>query len=167
MIEAVSEFHKKFGFKALDAPGFLPPDQMQVRLNFILEELCELADACGFTIANEVDGDPIEYVSFQPIKPTEMMATRDLYNAFDALLDIEYVVLGTANLMGFSNPCPGTAVTTVPWSLWREGFARVQRANMAKVRVDRVEQSKRGTLFDVRKPEGWQPPSYEDLFEDK
>lgn len=165
MIEQVAEFHKKFGFDTLDQPGFLPPDQMQVRLNFLLEELCELAEASGFVICNEVDGDSSKYVSFQPMTLNDAMAARNLYDAFDALLDLEYVCLGTANMMGFNKPCPTEHANH--WSIWQEGFARVQRANMAKVRVDRVEQSKRGTLFDVRKPEGWQPPSYEDLFEDR
>lgn len=161
MIEQVAEFHKKFGFETLDQPGFLPPDQMQVRLNFLLEELFELSEACGFYFEkNDNSG------SFKPIESlTTQMAVRDLYGAFDALLDLEYVCLGTANLMGFNKPCPTEHANH--WSIWQEGFARVQRANMAKVRVDRAEQSKRGTLFDVRKPEGWQPPSYEDLFEDR
>jgi len=160
MMEQVAEFHRKFGFETLDQPGFLPPDQMQVRLNFLLEELLELSEACGFYYEPSTNGG-----MFKPIgNEMAQMANRDLYEAFDALLDLEYVCLGTANLMGFNQQCP---TESSRWSIWQEGFARVQRANMAKVRVDRVEQSKRGTLFDVRKPEGWQPPSYEDLFEDK
>jgi hypothetical protein len=34
----------------------------------------------------------------------------------------------------------------------------VQKANMAKVRVAKAEDSKRGSTFDVRKPEGWVGP---------
>jgi predicted HAD superfamily Cof-like phosphohydrolase len=164
MIEFVEVFHRKFGFKTLDQPGFLPPDHMKVRLNFILEELIETAIACGFELVIEQgdDGQGGD-LAFVPLPIGEMMATRNLHEAFDGLLDTVYVVLGTANLMGFSEPANNT---DPHWSIWNEGFARVQQANMAKVRVDRVEQSKRGTLFDACKPEGWQPPCFDDLFEE-
>jgi predicted HAD superfamily Cof-like phosphohydrolase len=163
MIEFVNAFHKKYGFKTLDQPGFLSPDYTKMRLDFILEELLETANACGFDLIIDEDDERPGYFKEMPVG--EMMATRNLHEAFDGLLDMVYVILGTANLMGFSNQCPGD-FQMKEWSIWQEGFARVQRANMLKVRVDRVEQSKRGTLFDVRKPEGWQPPNFNDLFEE-
>lgn len=66
----------------------------------------------------------------------------------DALVDLVYVALGTAYLHGFN---------------FAEAWRRVQRANMAKVRAERADQSKRGSTFDVVKPEGWKPPSHVDL----
>lgn len=60
----------------------------------------------------------------------------------DALADILYVVYGTAHECGI----PIDAV-----------FDEVHRANMEKVRAT-DESGKRGSKFDVVKPEGWQPP---------
>lgn len=68
---------------------------------------------------------------------------------FDALLDLVYVALGTAHLQGY------------PWQI---GWLRVQQANMAKVRSKPDgSDSKRGSAWDVVKPEGWQPPDIEGL----
>jgi len=66
----------------------------------------------------------------------------------DALVDLVYVALGTAYLHGFN---------------FAEAWRRVQVANMSKVRVERAEDSKRGSKFDVVKPEGWKPPCHLDL----
>jgi predicted HAD superfamily Cof-like phosphohydrolase len=66
----------------------------------------------------------------------------------DALVDLVYVALGTAYLHGFN---------------FAEAWRRVQRANMAKVRAERADQSKRGSTFDVVKPEGWKAPDHRDL----
>lgn len=66
----------------------------------------------------------------------------------DALVDLVYVALGTAYLHGFN---------------FAEAWRRVQRANMAKIRAERADQSKRGSTFDVVKPEGWKPPNHMDL----
>ena len=67
----------------------------------------------------------------------------DLAKMFDALLDLVYVACGTGQMLGFP---------------WYEGWKKVQEANMKKERVTRIEDSKRGSTFDVKKPEGWQPP---------
>lgn len=66
----------------------------------------------------------------------------------DALVDLVYVALGTAYLHGFD---------------FDEAWRRVHEANMKKVRVERAEDSKRGSTFDVVKPAGWEPPNLEDL----
>lgn len=69
----------------------------------------------------------------------------DLEGAADALVDLSYIVLGTALCMG------------LPWQLlWDE----VQRANMSKVHAERPEDSKHGTTLDVIKPEGWKAPDH-------
>ena len=68
---------------------------------------------------------------------------------FDALLDLVYVALGTAHLQGYP---------------WQEGWDLVQQANMAKVRAAKDgSDSKRGSSFDVVKPEGWTAPDIEGL----
>lgn len=77
------------------------------------------------------------------------MEEGDHAQMFDALLDLVYVALGTAHFLGY------------PWQM---GWNRVQAANMAKVRAQSDgSDSKRGSSFDVVKPEGWTPPNIEAL----
>lgn len=72
----------------------------------------------------------------------------NLETKMDSLIDLVYVTLGTSYLHGF---------------LFREGWNRVHHANMKKVRAQSVDQSKRGSTFDIVKPEGWGPPYLTDL----
>jgi predicted HAD superfamily Cof-like phosphohydrolase len=72
----------------------------------------------------------------------------ELVDQLDALVDLAYVVLGTAYLHGFR---------------FNEAWRRVHAANMAKVRAERAEQSARGSTFDVVKPPGWKPADLSDL----
>ena len=70
----------------------------------------------------------------------------DLEGCADALIDLVYVAMGTALMMG------------LPWEkLWNE----VQRANMAK-RLAKPDgsDSKRGSPLDVVKPPGWVGPDH-------
>ena len=76
------------------------------------------------------------------------VAAGDLEKQFDALIDLVYVALGTAYLHGFP---------------FNEGFSRVQEANLKKMRAHTANDSKRGSAFDVVKPEGWEPPDLSDL----
>lgn len=76
----------------------------------------------------------------------------DLEKQLDAIIDLIYVALGTLLLQGM---LPAFA----------PGWKRVQAANMAKVRTERAEDSKRGSTFDVTKPEGWKAPTHKDLIE--
>ncbi len=68
----------------------------------------------------------------------------------DALIDLAYVLLGTAFLHRFP---------------FNQGWERVQEANMAKVRADGKDdpRSHRGHSADIVKPEGWKAPSFEDI----
>ncbi len=116
MFEDIKEFHKKFNLEALYNPGFLSEDVMEFRIKFLEEELNEF------------------------IKAYE---DNNLHDAFDALIDLTYVVLGTAYLMG------------LPFKL---GWDDVHEANMAKVKVENSAQSKRGHSSDVIKPKGWLAP---------
>jgi hypothetical protein len=68
----------------------------------------------------------------------------------DALVDIVYVAMGTAYMMG------------LPWQqLWDE----VQRSNMDKVRASDASQSKRKNSLDVVKPQGWVGPDLKSIIE--
>lgn len=76
----------------------------------------------------------------------EALGDGDRVKAFDALLDLAYVAYGTALFLG------------VDPAQWAAGMHAVHSANMAKVRVAHAGESKRGSSFDVRKPEGWVGP---------
>ena len=121
VLQDIIDFHKKFGLEYNEGPRQLPLELQEFRTNFLDEELQEYKDA---------------------------VESGDLEKAFDGLIDLVYVAVGTAYLHGFQ---------------FDEGWDRVQAANMAKVRAERADQSKRGTAYDVIKPEGWQAPDLSDL----
>jgi predicted HAD superfamily Cof-like phosphohydrolase len=67
----------------------------------------------------------------------------DVEQMADALVDLVYVAMGAAHFLG------------LPWELlWQE----VHRANMRKVRATSADESKRDSVHDVVKPEGWIGP---------
>lgn len=119
----VGQFHQKFNLPCIQHSGPLRPhllaaDVFNYRRRFLLEELKELVNA---------------------------QLNDDLPGVADALIDLVYVAMGTAQLMD------------LPWpALWDE----VQRANLAKVRATGIDdpRAKRGSALDVVKPEGWHPP---------
>ncbi len=121
LFEAIEEFHKKFNLPTPEKPEFASPEIMKFRIKFMQEELDEFCEA---------------YVN------------DNIEDAFDALIDLCYVVLGTSYFMGLP---------------FNDGFKIVHHCNMRKVRAKVVEDSKRGTKFDVIKPEGWQPPDLKHL----
>lgn len=119
----VGTFHQKFDLDNVTYQGVGPRhgvdnDLLEFRRKFMQEELDE------FTAAME-RGDDVEM--------------------FDALLDLAYVVFGTAHLLGYP---------------WQTGWDEVQRSNMEKERAAADgSNSKRLSAFDVVKPEGWTPPN--------
>jgi hypothetical protein len=68
----------------------------------------------------------------------------------DALVDLIYFAFGTVKVFGFAK-------------VFATAWARVHAANMRKVPVERASQSKRGSCYDVVKPEGWIAPDLHDL----
>lgn len=111
-------FHQKFCIPMASAPSFLDEEAFKFRLKFMREELNEFEEG---------------------------HQTCDMHEAADALVDLAYVLHGTALIMG------------LPWpTLWDE----VQRANMAKIRAAHAGESKRGSALDVIKPAGWTPPDH-------
>lgn len=148
--EDVGEFHRKFDLRHTNdgatGPALLDPMLLSFRLNFLLEELSELCDAMGakFYTRDGVGPDGL-LQSLAITVPADTVAI-DHAQAFDALLDLNYVSHGTAHLLGYP---------------WQEGWDAVQRANITKERATSAEASKRGSSFDVIKPEGWTPPDIE------
>ena len=71
-----------------------------------------------------------------------------LVDQLDALVDLVYVAMGTAYLHGFN---------------FDEAFKRVHEANMKKKRSVGTLLSGRGSVWDVVKPDDWEPPFLDDL----
>lgn len=146
----VGDFHHKFDLHSVSHLGSGPtevdPELMQFRVNFMLEELGEFLEALGgrIEISDIVVGGARSVTASLPEK-----LDVDHAQAFDALLDLVYVALGTAHFMGYP---------------WQHGWRRVQAANISKVRAQADgSDSKRGSSFDVVKPEGWKAPDIESL----
>ena len=123
LFEDLNDFSTKFKLPQMATPTLLSHEDMQFRLSFLMEEWQEIANA-------QIAGD--------------------LEEVFDGLIDLVYVAIGTAWLMGLP---------------FNEGWDRVHAANMEKVRAEHAAdvRSKRKHGWDVVKPEGWKPPVLEDL----
>lgn len=121
LYQAISVFHQKFGLDKPETPGDLDHDTFRFRVGFMNEELSE------YMLAWE---------------------NNDIEGMLDALVDLTYVVLGTAYMHGFD---------------FNEAFKRVHEANLKKIRANHSSESKRGSALDVVKPEGWEPPDLSDL----
>lgn len=157
-IHDVANMHDKKGFKPhrLSKPGFLKDDFMKMRLNFIMEELQELASACGYKWIVDFEKERIEFIKNKP---------SNLEDALDSLIDIVYVTLGTADLMGFKAPVVPNAKTQFQTSIWWAAWTRVHEANMKKEMVRHTSESSRGFGIDLKKPKGWIKPTFKDLYE--
>lgn len=119
MLSDIREFYKAVGaesqFTTIPTAD-IPSHLKDVRQNLIFEEVGELFKA---------------------------MNNKDLEQIFDAILDIQYVVLGTALTYGLEHRMEA-------------GWKEVQRSNMAKVGPDgKVNMRADGKIL---KPETWTPP---------
>lgn len=119
----IRDFHEKFELPPADEPKLLDQDLQDFRIRFMQEELDEYREA---------------------------VAEGNTEKAFDALIDLVYVAVGTAYISRFP---------------FAEGWRRVHAANMAKIRVSRTPEgvTERGGKWDVVKPMGWTPPDLSDL----
>ena len=109
----VRDFHIKFGLTIASEPCMLEKQPMQYRLDFIDEEYDELERA---------------------------WYSGNMHQVADALVDLSYVIHGTAAMMG------------LPWQqLWNE----VHRTNMAKELGEATDHK-----IGIVKPLGWTPPDF-------
>lgn len=118
-MEAIRAFHDKFELLYEGQVRQLPQDLFDFRSGFLREEVIEFEEA---------------------------YEAEDLEQQIDALVDLQYVLLGTAHLMGITP------------ELWTQLFTEVHTANMRKVRAETAADSKRASTFDVVKPENWVGP---------
>jgi len=117
----VLAFHQKMGLPTSLIPRMLDQEQFLYRLRFKREELQELED---------------------------WFFQQDMVKVVDSLLDLAYVIMGTAVEMG------------VPWnSCW----AHVHAANMKKQRDGGSADMGYAGRYKNRilKPDGWEPPDNE------
>jgi predicted HAD superfamily Cof-like phosphohydrolase len=143
-IEDVIALHNKMG---ITAPTETDYKFKLFRMKFILEELMETIQACGLhydsmfnDIRYKVDGKENEE------------------EILDGLIDLMVVIIGTAHFFGYTNRIDNKTIFEIAWD-------RVQEANMKKIPVKSAMESKRGSQFDLLKPEGWKKPNFEDLFQ--
>lgn len=157
-LDDVGAFHAKFGLDAQEpSVPTVPSDEMvKFRLNFLLEELAEIAAAHDFVLnIDDTSGEALFVKCSDDIcenAPDHMK----LEDTLDGLVDLLYILAGTVRFFGFHTAGP-TGVR------FHEAWRRVQQCNMRKVRAARPADSKRGSGFDVVKPEGWVGPSHKDL----
>ena len=135
----VGTFHHKFGLDHVDC-----------------DELCDLRNGSRFTAGDRhFKLDPrvnplmqfrLKFLEEELKETIQGAAEEDHVKVFDGLLDLVYVALGTAHLLGYP---------------WQEGWDEVQRANMTKERAasEADSRSTRKPSLDVVKPEGWRPPN--------
>lgn len=133
----IEEFHTRFGLTYHGRPRLLKLELAAFREKFMEEELNEYLDAVSMA--------DLELGREGGLKS---LVDENLAKALDALVDLTYVVLGTAYLHGFD---------------FREAWRRVHEANMKKVRAQSATDSARGSKFDVVKPQGWAAPNLMDL----
>lgn len=129
LFEDVGAFHAKMALDHYDRgpPRRLTNDEFRYRVAFLNEELREFI---------------------------EMYATNDLAGQVDALCDLVWVALGTAQLM------------RVPFD---QAWAEVRRSNMEKrpwVDGDPIK-PRNAKGLEVVKPAGWQPPQIATVIMDR
>lgn len=119
MYNDINDFLNKVQIETQATPQLLANEVMINRYNHMFEELSE------FSQSNNMS---------------------DLHGCVDALVDLVYVALGTARMMGLSE------------QQWNECFKRVHDANMTKT-YGKVE----GHKFGVKKPDNFQPPNFDGI----
>ena len=123
MYEQVEEFLRQVKIKQAAQPTLLDNETMVNRYNHMFEELSEFAQSNNMS---------------------------DLHGCVDALVDLVYVALGTASMLGLNE------------DHWQDCFDRVHEANMQK-KAGPIE----GHKFGVVKPEGWKAPSFKGILPDE
>lgn len=138
----VFDFMREGGQACPDHPFFPSQDVRELRVRLIAEELVELADA--YHVKLTVDTDAIAAVTVAPRISNVSPSMGRIVEAYDAVLDLVYVVIGTGIAQGTS---------------LARGWMEVQRSNMAKFGPG---SSKRAD-GKVQKPPDWKRPELEPI----
>ena len=119
--QQVKEFHQAFKQYTGSRPQIPPKEVLKLRLELILEELKELAEASGMALEfNELMVKKIE--TSNAIKDLQANPVKVL----DALCDLQYVLSGTVLAFGMQY-------------IFDTGFNEVHRSNMSKGCVTELE----------------------------
>lgn len=144
-LQDIVDFHKKYELDYQGPIRALDEETHILRLKLMSEELEEWADG---------QNSAFDETSTSPDHRCESFYVTSLEEVLDSLIDLQYVLLGTVHLHGFTH------------EVWEEAWRRVHEANMAKVRADLDgSNSKRDSHMDVVKPAGWVAPNHRDLIE--
>jgi len=148
-VEDVTHMHDTFELieHIPSEPAFPDKALLRMRLNFLLEEFKELCASCGAEIVNTPTG-----VTVQLTKDPQSLS-----GALDAIVDLQVVLLGTADFFGFLGN--GSLEAKDERIIFDVAWCRIMESNMRKIR-DPFD--KRPTAKFV-KPEGWEHPDLSDL----
>lgn len=171
MYDDVVKFHQKFQLPPYQSLAGVPDDLARFREKFIVEEAVEtwkaleqqnwpealdgLIDlsyvALGTVYLMGVER-PALYTNRQVVGIQSILDLSKGYTLTEDspqfLIDLVYGCRMSAITMGFH---------------FDKGWRRVQEANMSKIRAKRDTVGKRGSTWDVVKPEGWKAPILDDL----
>lgn len=141
--QKVAQFHRKYRLEYEGKPRELDDELALFRIGFMLEELAEYCVASGYKKLGNDLSDLHGMLKNRETPHSFRGSGRNFHDQLDALVDLSYVVNGTAYLQGFD---------------FDAAFQTVHEANMKKIRTERPEDSKRGSKYDVVKPHNWSPP---------
>ena len=91
----------------------------------------------------------VDRIGFMQEELDEFQAAATLEDQVDALVDLQYFLLGTLYEMGVTE------------EQYDECFNRVHQANMQKIAG--VKRGRRVYGVDAEKPDEWQPPEFGDI----
>lgn len=117
----VEEFMNNFKQDIQETYSTPNKDVMKLRLNLLLEELCELAEACGQEVCSNFSTklhDKSE-VLHKSVETQKVIPVYSPVMVMDALCDIQYVLSGAILSFGLQNK-------------FNECFEEVHRSNMSK-----------------------------------
>lgn len=141
----VSVFQRQLNHAYTGPPRLPDPELALFRLRFLGEELTELGKAVGVEVN----------ISCTSTADASLWANNTRVNALadalDALVDLDYVLLGTALQLGLG-------------PVYDEAWRRVQAANLLKVAG---KNGTRGFIKDAVKPVAWSAPDLSDLVRSK
>lgn len=171
MYADIGEFHTKFKLMPFTDFAAMPDDLIKFREKFLEEEATETIRAMREGNHPEVlDGlIDLAYVALGTLylmgtDRSMLLNTRYTMN-ITSLAEISEGISLTINhyeyLVDLAGSCRKIAM--IMGYNFDVGWHRVHEANMSKVRTERPADSKRGSGWDVVKPEGWRSPILEDL----
>lgn len=133
-LENVKQFHETFGANVEDRPVIPSKERVKLRLALILEELTELAQASGVDALADFRNmllDKIKGIELGTIPAHSQ--NGNIVECLDALVDLEYVSLGTVLEYGLHN-------------IFNDAGDEVHDSNMSK--LCKTEEEAKRTVVD-------------------